>query len=156
MRLMLREGPDRSSRALNVRHAEQACTAVVAAGIGGLLAAAIWRTWWPLGFTAAAILVVLAVNVGFYRYLLRHRSVKFTVGVMPFHLLYYVGNVVAVFAGWLVHVLFGAPIPPPSADALARSGISTWPPPIRKSPESVWRARPSRPVLRPEKETVSP
>lgn len=146
MWLMLREGLDRSAPALNVRRAERACTALVAAGMAGLLAAALVRTWWPLTFTGLALAVVLALNLGFYRYLLRHRSLRFTLGVIPLHLIYYVGNVLAVFAAWLVHVLLGEPMPPPAADALARSGIRTWPPPLRQPSESVWSTQSARPT----------
>ena len=141
MRLMLREGLDRTSGGLNIRLAERACTALVAAGMAALPLSVLWRTWWPLTVTAAALVLALVVNAGFYRYLWRRRSARFTVGVIPLHLIYYVGNVVAVFAGWLVHVLFGTPIPPPAADALARSGIRTWPPPLRRPSESIWLTR---------------
>ena len=146
MWLMLREGLDGATGALNVRRVEQACTGLVAAGMVGLLAAAIWRTWWPLTFTGAALAVVLVLNVGFYRYLWRHRSVRFTLGCIPFHLVYYLGNVVAVFAGWLWHHLFGEPLPPPAADALARSRIHTWPPPLRRPSDSVWSTRSAQPA----------
>lgn len=146
MWLMLNEGREGATGALNVRRAEQACTALVGAGMLGVLAAGLWRTWWPLSFTGAALALVLVLNVGFYRYLWRARSVRFTLGAIPFHLVYYVGNVVAVFAGWLWHQLFGEPLPPPAADALARSRIDTWPPPLRRPSDSVWAIRSSGPA----------
>ena len=155
MWLMLREGLGEAAGSLNIGRAERACTALVATGMLGLVSAVLWRTWWPLMFTLAAVVMVLGLNVGFYRYLWRHRSARFTLGVIPFHLIYYVSNVVAVFAGWLVHVLLGEPLPPPSADALARSGIQTWPPPLRKPQESVWTIRTPAALRRPASQAGS-
>jgi hypothetical protein len=81
---------------------------------------------------------VLVTNAGFYAFLAGVRGVLFAAAVLPLHLLYYLGNGVSALSGWLVHVLFGEPIPTAEVAALAQAGIKTWPPPPRRPRTSLW------------------
>jgi hypothetical protein len=138
MWLLLQEGPTPDTRVLNIRTRETALTAL--AGISlGLLAGALVLSSAPLAFaTVGCYLVILAANLPFYRFLMKVRGLGFALAALPLHLGYYAVNAVSVVGGWFVHVLFGEPIPPPTASAHAQIGIATWPPPPRRSDQSIW------------------
>jgi glycosyltransferase involved in cell wall biosynthesis len=138
MWLMLREGAGDGAKTLNVRAVHRWCTALV--GLAGLLlvAALAFRNAWPLVGIPVAAIGVLLLNLGFYRFLRRHRSVWFAVAVVPLHLLYYAGNVLSVPFGWLQNVLFGEPQPSAETQAFAQLGVKTWPPTPSEPTTSVW------------------
>ncbi len=140
MWLLVQEGPSEGGGALNVRTVEKFCTAMVGLAMPATLAAALWRQPWLLAFPVAAVLSVMIVNYGFYRFLRRARGIGFAIAALPLHLLYYVSNVFSVVTGWLVHALFGEPIPPAEVAAHAQMGIKTWPPPPVRPTSSVWSA----------------
>jgi len=138
MWLLLKEGPQ-SAHPLNIRLIERLCTmAAGAAGLATLLAIAL-REPGLLWIAALGIAAILVSNLGFYRFLDRHRGTGFTLGVIPLHVMYYGSNVLAVFSGWLVHVLFGEPRPSVEAETLANTQAKVWPPPPRQSLPSTWR-----------------
>jgi GT2 family glycosyltransferase len=141
MWLLLVEGPA-ETQALNVSRIEKALTAMAAVGLLMPVLALVLRTWWPLYVLGAIAAVILASNAGFYGFLARARGVGFMLAVVPLHLTYYASNVVSVFSGWLVHTLFGEPIPPAEVTAHAQMGIETWPPPPRRSSQSIWESPP--------------
>jgi GT2 family glycosyltransferase len=146
MWLLLAEGsPD--GRALNVRRAERLCTAAVCLGVpAALLGLVLWHGALAVGGAALASGAV-AWNSPFYAFLARRRGPAFALGAVPLHLLYYLGNGFSVVSGWLVHQLFGEPLPPADVTALAQTGLKTWPPPPARPSESVWeQARPSKPA----------
>lgn len=137
MRLLLQEGPSRSSDTLNIRTTEKWCTVLVGSGLLAAAAAAVLRAPLLLAGSVAAFGTVLALNLHLYRYLRRQRGFVFALAAIPLHLTYYVINGISVFSGILAHNLFGAPRPPVETEALAQVGIDTWPPAPR-SQESVW------------------
>ncbi len=72
---------------LNVSRLQQACVAMTGLGGIGLLAA----PWWPMAglLTVAAIVAIIVLNVGLYRFLRRTRGTLFAgTSVVP-HLIYY-------------------------------------------------------------------
>jgi len=150
MWLLLQEGTPESSRTLNVRTAEKWTTAAVGLAVALATTAIVVRedlyAWCALVAPAA----ILATNWGFYRFLANVRGVAFAAAVMPLHLLYYVGNGVSALSGWMVHVLFGEPIPSAAVAALAQAGVKTWPPPPSRPSTSLWDEpeREHRPVRR--------
>ena len=102
MRLLLEEGG--AGAALNVSPKEKLAVALVGLGLASLAASAF------LGRNAAvvglvALLVVVAMNLGLYRYLARGRGLAFGLGVVPLHLLYYVTSGLAFVLGHVAHRL---------------------------------------------------
>jgi GT2 family glycosyltransferase len=142
MWLILKEGPSPETRVLNVRTRETVLTALAGLTLPLLLAATILRDTRPLLAIAGCLAVILAANLPFYAFLYGHRGLGFALAALPLHLGYYAVNAVSVVGGWFVHLLFGEPIPPPTAAAHAQIGIATWPPPPRRSHQSVWEKRP--------------
>jgi GT2 family glycosyltransferase len=141
MWLLLQEGATAERQGLNVGRMEQLCTALVALGALLLGTAAVICAVWPLPLAGGAVALAGALNLPFYRYLRRRRSLLFTLGALPLHLSYYVTNVLAVGTGWLVYQLFGTPMPPPERQAAAQVGLKSWPPPIRRPRRSTWNGR---------------
>lgn len=138
MWLLVQEGPSGGSKALNLRFIEKVCVGLTGLSFPAVLLAAMWRESWPLAVPLAAVTAILLVNVGFYRFLIRERGFGFVLAALPLHLLYYVSNVFSVASGWLVHTLFGEPMPPADIAALAQLGVETWPPAPAKPTSSVW------------------
>ncbi len=135
--ILVEESPEKA-QTLNVRAAEKVLTGLSGLALLMPLAALVLRAWWPLGITAGIAALVLAANAGFYRFLARVRGQHFALAAAPMHLLYYASNALSVVTGWLVHTLFGEPIPPADVTAHAQIGIPTWPPPPRRSEQSIW------------------
>jgi glycosyltransferase involved in cell wall biosynthesis len=144
MWLILHEGAEAESQKLNVGRVEQFCTAVVGLALVSLAAALVLWSTWPLLIVAAAFVIVAATNLPFYWYLRRHRSLLFSIAVLPLHLSYYVVNVVAAGAGWVVYQFLGAPSPPPARQAAAQVGVRSWPPAIQRPSQTTWAPRPTR------------
>ncbi len=136
MWLMLQEG-EPGGGTLNVRRLEKLCTALAALALLGLVVAPLAGRLWPLLGAAAAVAVVLLLNAGFYRFMERERGFSFALAILPLHVGYYVVNGFSVVFGWLVHNLFGEPIPPPEVEAIAQRGVAIWPPAPKPS-TSVW------------------
>jgi glycosyltransferase involved in cell wall biosynthesis len=139
--ILVEESPDKA-QTLNVRTYEKVLTGV--AGFGMLMPplALVLRAWWPLWVLGASAAVILASNLGFYRFLAGVRGHAFAFAAVPLHLLYYGSNALSVVTGWLVHALFGEPIPPADVTAHAQIGIPTWPPAPRRSEQSIWESPP--------------
>ena len=144
MWLLLQEGASASTGTLNVRTFEKVLTALAAVALLMPLVAIITRfPHWLLVSAAIAAVIALA-NLHFYRFLRRSRGFTFALRALPLHLLYYAGNAFSVVFGWLVHHLFGEPIPPAETAAHAQIGIATWPPPPRRSTKSIWEQKEHR------------
>jgi hypothetical protein len=47
-------------------------------------------------------------------------------------------NTFSVVSGWLMHALFGEPVPPADVSAQAEVGVVTWPPGPARPAHSVW------------------
>jgi len=141
MWLILREGA--SPDTLNLEGVQRACTALAGLAAAATLGALIWRTPWPLAVAAGGVAIVVALNFGFYRFLGRVRGVGFALAAIPLHLLYYLSNVISAPVGWLIHHLFGEPLPPPEAHAHALVGVKTWPPAPTPPSEDLWQRRPN-------------
>jgi hypothetical protein len=142
MWLILKEGVSEDTQVLNVRTRESLLTAAAGMWVPLTLIALIRRHYWPLLVAVALYLVILAANLPFYLFLARQRGILFALAAIPLHLGYYAMNAVSVVMGWFVHLLFGEPIPPPTSAAHAQIGIATWPPPPRRSHQSVWETPP--------------
>jgi GT2 family glycosyltransferase len=142
MWLLLQEGTPATSGSLNVRTIEKVLTALAAVAMLMPVVALFTRLPQLLLVTLAIAAVIISVNIGFYAFLARVRSPLFAMSVIPLHLAYYAGNAISVVMGWFVHLLFGEPIPPAGAAAHAQIGIATWPPPPRRSQQSIWEQRP--------------
>ena len=138
MWLMLREGPSAGGQALNLRSTEKWCTALVGLSLLGFLAPALLTSWWPLLLSAAALSTVIVLNRDFYGYLRRHRNLVFALQAIPLHLLCYVVNGFSAFSGWMMHALFGEPVPPEDVSAQEEVGVKTWPPGPVPPRRSVW------------------
>jgi glycosyltransferase involved in cell wall biosynthesis len=106
MRLLLEEGGE--GAALNVRPREKIAVALVGLGLAALAAAPLWG-WRAAAVGVASLLVVVAMNLGLYRYLARGRGLLFGLGVVPLHLLYYVTSGLAFVLGHLAHRLAPRP-----------------------------------------------
>jgi len=141
MWLLLQEGSPGEVQALNVRTIERALTALAAVALLMPIVCLVVHDWRPLLVSAAVATVIVTANVGFYRFLARVRGLPFAVAVLPLHLAYYAGNAFSVVSGWIVHHLFGEPIPSAEAAAHAQIGIDTWPPPPRRSTHSTWEQK---------------
>lgn len=138
MWLLLQEGTPAGVGTLNVRSIEKVLTALTAlALLMPVVALATGDSRWLFVMAGVAGMLFLA-NIGFYRFLLRVRGPVFALAAVPMHLAYYTSNAVSVVIGWFHHHLFGEPIPPAEAAAHAQIGIATWPPPPRRSHQSIW------------------
>lgn len=95
---------------LNLRTESRA--SVVAVGVGVLAFGA--AAFWPAALLACllAVLALLALNAPLYRFFLRKRGVFFTLGVLPWHWLYFLYGGVAFGLG-LVRYHLGAARPRP-------------------------------------------
>ena len=141
MWLLIQEGSPAKEGSLNVRAIERVLTALAALALLTPFVALLTRSvQWLLVAVAVALLIGI-VNFGFYRFLMRIRGLPFALAVFPLHLAYYGGNAISVVSGWFVHHLFGEPIPPAESAAHAQIGIATWPPPPRRSTQSIWEQR---------------
>ncbi|HEY2805913.1 MAG TPA: glycosyltransferase family 2 protein [Gemmatimonadales bacterium] len=144
MWLLIQEGQPANAGSLNVRSIEKVLTGLTALGLLTPVVALVFHdARWLLATLPVALMIGL-VNAGFYRFLIRIRGLLFAMAVFPLHLAYYAGNAISVVSGWLVHHLFGEPIPPAEAAAHAQIGIATWPPPPRRSTQSIWERRSDR------------
>ena len=138
MWLLLKEGPSGGSESLNLRKVEKLCTALVGTVGLAIVIAAIFQTPWPLLWTIPAIGAVVVLNRAFYGYLARKRGFAFAVASIGLHVLCYVVNTFSVVSGWLMHALFGEPVPPADVSAQAEVGVVTWPPGPTRPAYSVW------------------
>lgn len=143
MWLLLKEGPSAGGQTLNLRKIEKIATALVGLAGLGLLAALVFTSWWPLVFSATALLFVVLLNRNFYNYLRRQRTALFALQSIPLHLCCYVVNGLSAFSGSVMHVLFGTPTPPSDVSAQAELGIKTWPPGPAKPRRSTWDLQPA-------------
>lgn len=119
MKLLLSEGGEGAS--LNVSPKEKSCVALVGAGLTLAVVAAVIRSWPLLAGAAACLATVVALNLGLYRYLSRGRGLRFALGVVPLHLMYYVTSGLAFVAGHLAYRL--AARTPSARDT--RDGVAT-------------------------------
>jgi hypothetical protein len=84
---------------LNLRTSSRVCVA-----LSWVLPAALLLTWWYVAGVAAVVL--LALNADLYRFFLRKRGLWFTLGVIPWHWLYYFYSGLAFAVGvWRYKVL---------------------------------------------------
>jgi hypothetical protein len=84
-RLILEDGDIPSD--LNLRASHRASAALVAVAAAGLALAAVRP--WALLVSAAALLLLVPLNLAFYRFFARARGVGFALRVFPMHVLYY-------------------------------------------------------------------
>jgi len=87
---------------LNIRHSERLCV-VLAYGLVGTLLGVIW--WGPLLAVAALIMVALVViNAPLYGFFLKKRGLRFAIGSIPWHWLYYLYSGLAFAIGLARHI----------------------------------------------------
>jgi GT2 family glycosyltransferase len=137
-RLLLQEGPNRSSTTLNLRVSERICTALAGLGWLALIAALVLANPVPLLLVAVTVLSIAGVNREFYRFVARERGLPSALGMLPLHLLYYGTNVFSVIMGWMLHVLLGEPQAPVTVAAVAGMDLKTWPPSPSRPRTGVW------------------
>ena len=149
-RLLLQEGPNQSGQILNLRQAEKVCT--VAAGVAavGLITAALSVGFEPLFATAAAVLTITVLNRDLYRFIARARGPVFVLRILPFHLLFYMMNIVSAASGWVLHILLGEPAAPVEVAAAAGMEFDVWPPRASRPRGGVWDPPPSQTDTRPD------
>ncbi len=140
MRLLLQEGPSGASQALNLRRTEKWCTALIGAALGSAFAALVLFTLWPLLVSAAAVCLVVILNLHFYRFLREQRGLAFALRAIPLHLLYYFVSGISAIVGWMLHHLVGAPQPPQETAARGGVGIQSWPPSPAAPAASLWNS----------------
>ena len=70
------------------------------------LATAVSGLFWPLalGLSAAAVAGLVLLNLGYYRWFVRHRGVAFAIAVIPAHLLHHACNGVSFVMGTLLYL----------------------------------------------------
>jgi hypothetical protein len=138
MRMLLQEGAVSDFRALNLRPVERLSallallTVVAAVAAGELLSLEV------LAVAALALGGIVALNHGFYGFLLRARGPAFLLAAVPLHLVFYLTASVAAAGGYLTHALFGAPAAAPEVEAQEALGIRTWPPCPRRPSAGMW------------------
>jgi glycosyltransferase involved in cell wall biosynthesis len=138
-RLLLQERPTGAARrTLNLRLSEKTATAFAGVGWLALFTALIMRATWPLWALLPIVLGIALLNRSFYWFLLRARGIRFALGVLPLHVLYYLINVVSVLFGWLLHILLGEPHAPVTVTAEAGMDLKTWPPRPARPDGGVW------------------
>jgi GT2 family glycosyltransferase len=140
--LLIHEGPAEAEQVLNVRLEYRISTALTCLAVLALLAAPVVGAGPSLAAAAALIAVVGAMNLRFYRLLVRRMGVARTLAALPVHLFQYVSNGAALLLGWLNHRLFGVPATPPAVSALADSGVKAWPPFHARPRSSRWTMPP--------------
>jgi GT2 family glycosyltransferase len=143
--LLLQEGPAVADESLNLRLDFRVSTAAACLAAVVLVATPILGL--QASGTIAALLCVLvaALNLGFYRVLLRRMGFWRTLVAFPIHLLHYLSNGFALISGWISHHLFGEPETPASVVAMADSGVKTWPPLHARPRSSTWTTPPQAP-----------
>ncbi len=140
--LLVREGRAVPERALNLQLDYRVSTAAACLAAVALVGAPV------IGARDAVVLAVLlcgvvgALNLGFYRVLVRRLGLWRTLAMFPVHLLHYVSNGAAAITGWLGHHLLGEPETPASVVALADTGVKTWPPRHARPRASLWTTPP--------------
>lgn len=137
-RLLLHEGPGTGGATLNISSRHQWCVALTAVAFGILPAAIVFRSWWPLLISALCVAVILGLNAGFYRVLLRSAGPVVTLAAAPLLVMFYFASGLSAVSGWLAYALVGAPLPPPDVMAFEEIGVETWPPIPKRPKESVW------------------
>ncbi|HTS87415.1 MAG TPA: glycosyltransferase [Gemmatimonadales bacterium] len=99
-----------------------------------------------VGYLALALLlVVVASNLGLYRFFRRRRGLRFAIRIIPIHLFYYFSNGLAAVWAWGAHHLVGPPGPPAEVQAYVEKGLKAWPPQPQRLERGAWRARGSSP-----------
>jgi hypothetical protein len=109
MRLLLQEGTVSELQTLNLRPQERLSALLAVITVVTLVAAGEFLS--PAGLLASAVTFagMIALNRGFYAFLLRVRGPGFLLAAIPLHLLHYLTAGVAAAAGWVTHTMVGAP-----------------------------------------------
>jgi hypothetical protein len=96
----------------------------------------------PSLLVAAAVCLLLVVINGRaqHRFFARERGTWFGLRVIPFELLSYLANGLAVTVGWLLRELLGEPTPAPTVEAFSEVGVKMWPPVPAKRPQPAGRS----------------
>ncbi len=142
MRLLLQEGSVSELRTLNLRPQERLSALLALLTVVTLAAAGELFSHAGLFASAATFAGMIALNRGFYAFLLRARGPGFLLAAIPLHLLHYLTAGVAAAAGYLTHNMVGAPGAPPEVEAQHALGIRTWPPCPRRPVEGTWMTSP--------------
>lgn len=137
-RLILHEGPGPGASALNISASNRACVALTGVAFGILPALLVFRSWWPLAISGLCVLVILWLNLGFFKLLLRAAGVGVALVSLPLLIMFYLANGLSAISGWVAYSLVGAPLPPADVLAFEEIGIETWPPVPKRPKESVW------------------
>jgi hypothetical protein len=140
--LLMREGRAVPERALNLQLDYRVSTGAACLAAAAAVAAPVIGVRDALILIGLLCAVVAALNLGFYRVLVRRLGLLRTLAVFPVHLLHYVSNGAAAITGWMGHHLFGEPETPASVVALADTGIPTWPPRHARPRASLWTTPP--------------
>jgi len=137
-RLILHEGPSPGASALNISRRHRVCVGLTAIMFGILPAIPVYRSAWPLAVSGLCVLAVLALNLGFFRLLLRSAGPVVALVSLPLLIMFYFASGLSAISGWLMYSLVGAPLPPADVLAFEEIGVETWPPVPRRPKESVW------------------
>lgn len=136
--LILQEGPNASSRMLNLRTSEKVCTALAGVGWIALGAALLTASLLPLLALVVIGIIIAFLNRDFYRFIAKERGVWTAATMQPLHLLYYAINVVSAGIGWVLHNLLGEPQAPVAVVAGVGMNLTTWPPAPSRPRSGVW------------------
>ncbi len=142
MRLLLQEGAVSELQTLNLRPQERLSALLALVTVVTLVAAGEFLSLAGLFASAVTFAGMIALNRGFYAFLLRVRGPGFLLAAIPLHLLHYLTAGVAAAAGWVTHTMVGAPSAPPEVEAQHSLGIRTWPPCPRRPVGGTWMAAP--------------
>jgi hypothetical protein len=148
MRMLLAEGALGSQQSLNLRARDRWSTALVGVATAALMVAPFAWTGWMLLAALAAILLVVALNHQFYRFLAEVQRPWAVVGMVPLHMLFYFVSGLCVPVGYFKHVT-GASAAPPEAKAAGVRSVQIWPPPATHLPSSIFSLRPADPSRQP-------
>ncbi|HEV2145818.1 MAG TPA: glycosyltransferase family 2 protein, partial [Longimicrobiaceae bacterium] len=142
MRMLLQEGAVSEFQALNLRPAERLSAGLALLAVLALVIDGAPISGQGLAASATALAGVVALNRGFYGFLLRTRGPAFLLAAVPLHLVYYLTATVAAAGGYLTHSLFGAPAASPEVEAQEALGIRSWPPCPRRPSAGMWTMAP--------------
>lgn len=142
MRLLLQEGAVGEMRSLNLRPQERLSALLALLTVVTLAAAGELFSHAGLFASAATFAGMVALNRGFYGFLLRARGPGFLLAAIPLHLLHYLTAGVAAAAGYVAHTMVGAPGATPEVEAQHALGIRSWPPCPRRPMGGTWSAVP--------------
>jgi hypothetical protein len=142
MWLLLSEGATQTPATLNLRADQKASTALVAVVALALVAALVFTSSTALAVALVSAGIIVALNLRFYRLLVRVRGVAFAAAAVPLHLIFFFTGGLAAVMGAALYYVRRVPTPP-LHEREGDGSRASWPPPADRPAGSSWAlARP--------------